>query len=66
MLKNDSSAFDDLSLDELYGIEGGLFGVDDIVLATLFAAGFTMGAATGIARRARTSQTCTCGCGGVR
>lgn len=52
--------FKRLSMQELYdveggifGVEGGIFGVDDAIFWTLVAAGFAGGIATGVSRKNR-------------
>ena len=42
-----------LSMQELYDVEGGIFGVDDAIFWTLVAAGFAGGIATGVSRKNR-------------
>ncbi len=43
--------FKRLSMQELYDVEGGIFGVDDAIFWTLVAAGFAGGIATGVSRK---------------
>lgn len=38
-------------MQELYDVEGGIFGVDDAIFWTLVAAGFAGGIATGVSRK---------------
>ena len=45
--------FKRLSMQELYDVEGGIFGVDDAIFWTLVAAGFAGGIATGVSRKNR-------------
>ncbi len=40
-------------MQELYDVEGGIFGVDDAIFWTLVAAGFAGGIATGVSRKNR-------------
>lgn len=48
--------FKRLSMQELYDVEGGIFGVDDAIFWTLVAAGFAGGIATGVSRKNRKEQ----------
>ena len=48
--------FKRLSMQELYDVEGGIFGVDDAIFWTLVAAGFAGGIATGVSRKNRKKQ----------
>lgn len=45
--------FKRLSMQELYDVEGGIFGVDDAIFWTLVAAGFAGGIATEVSRKNR-------------
>lgn len=45
--------FKRLSMQELYDVEGGIFGVDDAIFWTFVAAGFAGGIATGVSRKNR-------------
>ena len=51
--KKGEDNFKRLSMQELYDVEGGIFGVDDAIFWTLVAAGFAGGIATGVSRKNR-------------
>ena len=53
---NKMDNFKRLSMQELYDVEGGIFGVDDAIFWTLVAAGFAGGIATGVSRKNRKEQ----------
>ena len=48
--------FKRLSMQELYDVEGGIFGVDDAIFWTFVAAAFAGGIATGVSRKNRKEQ----------
>ncbi len=45
--------FNTLTDEEIMEVEGGIFGVDDVIFWTLVGAGFAGGIATGISRKNR-------------
>lgn len=51
--KMESKYFDELSNSEQMEIDGGIFGVDDVAVATIFLAGAAIGAAIGCNRKNR-------------